>query len=74
MPVDGLTNVISIELNLVIEMRVLVIHLVTVRVQRNFAHTKTAVLSWYVQNFIVLSSIFFKWSPSQLQMNLEFNQ
>ena len=27
--------------------------------QRNFAHTKTAVLSWYVQNFVVIRSTYF---------------
>ena len=33
---------------------------ISVKLQRNFAQTKTAVLSWYVQNFIVIGKLFFK--------------
>ena len=31
---------------------------ISVKSQRNFAQTKTAVLSWYVQNSIVIGKLF----------------
>ena len=40
----------------------------------NLAHTKTAVLSWYVQNFIVIRPVFSKPQWWQYSSNFEFHR
>ena len=41
--------------------------------QQNFAHTKTAVLSWYVKIFVMIRSVFLNLLWWQFPVNLEFD-
>ena len=44
------------------------------RSQRNFAHVTTVLLSWRVQNFVVIDWAYFKLERSQFWSNFEFDR
>ena len=50
-----------------------ILSLISLWSQQNFAHTKTAVLSWYVQNFILIRGLYFELQWWEFPFNSEFN-
>ena len=64
------TNKILIDFQMQLKIHLVISSLISTWLQQNFVQTKTATLSWYVHNFVVIWSVFFELQWWQFLLNL----